>query len=81
VTRAEGLAAALALIASITAIACVENSAQTKAMCPGMAKPRCIAGVVCDYDKDRACEVCRCESPYNVPVTQAPQGAPQPLPQ
>jgi hypothetical protein len=69
-------ASTIAVLAS-----CAENNAQTKAMCPGMAKPVCIAGVVCDEDKERGCQVCRCEAPYNVPASQPPQGAPQPLPQ
>jgi hypothetical protein len=66
--------AALVLVTS----GCAENVANR---CPGTTVPRCLSGLVCEEDKDRGCQVCRCETPYQVPVTQAPQGSPQPLPE
>ncbi len=73
--------ASLASIAALSLVAvagCAENVANR---CPGTTPPRCLSDMVCEEDKDRGCQVCRCATPYEVPLAQPPQGAPQPLPQ
>jgi hypothetical protein len=73
------LAPIAALIVScIVCASCVENVANR---CPGTTAPTCMAGTICEEDANRGCQVCRCQTPYIVPETQPPQGAPQPLPQ
>jgi hypothetical protein len=62
----------------VASAGCAENVANR---CPGTTPPRCLSDVICEEDKDRGCQVCRCGTPYEIPVTQPPQGAPQPLPQ
>lgn len=47
--------------------------------CPGSPAPACMSGTVCATDPARGCQVCRCDTPYEVPPNQPPQGAPQPV--
>jgi len=63
---------------AVLLLACAENVANR---CPGTPAPRCLSGTICEQDPARGCQVCRCETPYLVPESQPPQGAPQPLPQ
>lgn len=60
----------------LPAIACVEKNANR---CPGSPAPSCLSGTVCTTDPARGCQVCRCDTPYEVPPNQPPQGAPQPI--
>jgi hypothetical protein len=71
------VAAALAALALSTLAACAENVANR---CPDTPAPHCLSGTVCENDPTRGCQVCRCQTPYQVPESQPPQGPPQPLP-
>ncbi len=55
---------------------CVDNVGNR---CPGSSAPACMSGTVCTTDPARGCQVCRCDTPYEVPPNQPPQGAPQPV--
>jgi hypothetical protein len=65
-----------AAVAFLPTLACAEPIANR---CPDSRATGCMAGTVCTTDPVRGCQVCRCSTPYEVPPTQPPQGAPQPL--
>ncbi len=65
----------IATLASVLT-GCAENVANR---CPDSPAPRCVSGTVCQTDPARGCQVCRCDTPYLVPESQPPQGAPQPV--
>ena len=67
--------APFALLALLLAAGCADKIAN---QCPNTPALHCLAGTVCENDPTRGCQVCRCASPGYVPVTQPPQGAPEP---
>ncbi len=66
----------LAFLALLSTAGCVEKVANR---CPDSPAPACMSGTVCTTDPARGCQVCRCDTPYEVPPSQPPQGAPQPV--
>ena len=74
----DGGLAWLAVVLVVTSVGCAEHVAN---LCPNAKPPRCMTDTVCEYDAHLGCNVCRCASPYMVPVTQPLQGDPQPVPQ
>ncbi|HTQ41611.1 MAG TPA: hypothetical protein VMI75_02565 [Polyangiaceae bacterium] len=61
----------------LPALGCVEAKVDNR--CPGSPAPACMSGTVCTTDPARGCQVCRCDTPYEVPPSQPPQGMPQPV--
>ena len=65
------------VLTAMTLGACAQRVANP---CPDSQDTHCITNVVCAPDSARGCQMCRCETPYEVPMSQPPQGPPQPLP-